>query len=341
VKIDYDGLKTALAALSAGHATHADLLTVVRISRAIVEAYLKFRAPSLGYLYRNQGLSETDLAYDCIAEVFRSEDGRRYPKLLSFASALNVPVDETPAVELFIALRGFLVRIARAHLAGLFYLADPAGGRIHRNIRDCVKQHAGLRLVDTASGIYLAASPDRPAAEGGAFPPEELERELLARAGRDRSTASLLGHVHRLLSEDLRFGGRVRLFDVVVIFRRMFDSDHLAELSDPDPAFGGLSESDVLVLRDRCLDSVKAKIFLTYLGKGKLARREATALYDAVADVIGGWMAGSDGDISLAERLRAHMDFTPQDYAERYRAKLEYLVKSARAELAAMLMGDL
>jgi hypothetical protein len=131
------------------------------------------------------------------------------------------------------------------------------------------------------------------------------------------------------------------LFDVVMIFRRMFDADHLAELSDPAPAFEGLSEADIAVLRERCLNSVKEKIFLTYLGKGKLTRREATALYDTVADVIGGWMAGSDGDVPLAERLRAHMDFTPEDYAERYRAKLEYLVKTARAELAAMLTGDL
>ena len=135
MKIDYDGLKTTLATLSQGKAAHRDILSVVQVSRAIVAAYLHVKMSSLSYLYRSQGLSETDLAYDCIADMFRSEDGLHYPKIEAFASSLSSPLLEMPPVEVFIAFRGFLTRLARGHIAELFYLSDPAGGKIHRNIR--------------------------------------------------------------------------------------------------------------------------------------------------------------------------------------------------------------
>ena len=341
MKIDYDGLKSSLSALSRGRATHQDLLLVVRVSRAIVEAYLKVRASTLGYLYRDQGLSETDLAYDCIAEMFRSEDGRSYPKVDSFASSLSAPIGEMPPVELFIALRAFLVRIARAHLAGLFYLSDPAGGRIYRNIRDCVKRHSGFRLIDATSTLYLAVQPERPATVAGAYPPEDLERELFARAGPERSTGGLLEHAHGILAADTRYGGRVRLFDLVQMFRKLIGADHADDAGESIPPVEGLAESDILFLREKCLNGVKEKIFLTYLGKGKLTRKEATALCEAVAGVIDDWIAGSDGDRSLHDRLNDHLPSSPADYAERYRGKLEYLVKTAREEMAAMLSREL
>lgn len=341
MKIDYDDLKSTLATLAGGKAAHRDVLSVVQVSRAIVTAYLNVKMSSLGFLYQSQGLSETDLAYDCIADLFRSNDGQHYPKVEAFASSLHAPLIDMPPVEVFIAFRGFLTRVARGHIADLFYLSDPVGGRIHRNIRECVQSHAGLKLFDTPEGLYLTVDPEMRSGTAAEFPREELERELFSRIDHKRGTGRLLHQVHEILAGDERFSGRIRLFDLVQIFKRIFGADHPEHLAEPKSDFDGLSEADIGILRDRTLKTTKEKIFLAYLGSGKLTRREAMALYQTVADVIDGWIEGSDGTMSLYNRLTVHLETDSGKYGERYRAKLEYLVKTARRDLAALLSKEL
>lgn len=341
MKLDYDGLKAAIGRLSQGTSAHSDLLLVIRVSRALVEAYLNVKMKSLSYLYADQGLSETDVAYDCIAEIFRSEDGEHFPKLERFAGSLASPFADAPAVEVFVAWRGFLARVARGRIAELFHLADPVGGRIHRNIRDCVKQFPDLRLNDSPSGLCLSIVDGRPASLGTLFPRDEFERELAARTDHDAGTARILGHVRDILASDDLYGGRVRLFDLVQVIKQRHGAELKDAAGDAAPSADGLTESDIRVLRDRCLASVKEKIFLTYLGKGKLTRREATGLFETVAGMVDDWIAGSGDDRPLASRLGDSLTFDPDEYALRYRAKLEYLVRAAREELAALLSREI
>ncbi len=341
MKIDYDDLKTTLASLSEGKATHRDVLSIVQVSRAIVTAYLNVKMSSLSYLYQSQGLSETDLAYDCIADLFRSNDGQHYPKVEAFTASLHAPFIEMPPVEVFIAFRGFLTRVAKGHIADLFYLSDPVGGKIHRNIRECVHSHAGLTLFETPEGLYLSVDPEMRSGTAAEFPREEMERALFSRMDHERGTGLLLHQVREILAGDERYSGRIRLFDLVQIFKRIFGADDLDRLAEPKSDFYGLSEADIGVLRDRTLKTTKEKIFLTYLGTGKLTRREAMALYQTVADIIDEWIEGSDGTVSLFSRLTLHLETDSGKYGERYRAKLEYLVKTARRELAALLSKEL
>jgi hypothetical protein len=341
MKLDYDGLKAAIGRLSQGTSAHSDLLFLVRVSRAVVEAYLRVKMHSLRYLYANQGLTETDLAYDCIAEVFRVDGEGHYPKLERFAASLSAPFDETPSVGVFVAWRGLLVRVAKGRVAEIFHLVDPVGGRIHRNLRDCARKFTDLRVIDSPSGLCICIEPPPDSPKGTGYPADALEQELASRADHDGDTTRVLGHVRDLLAADRCHGGRVRLFDLVQVVKRRFG----AGLSDPadhsTPAVEGLTEADILALRERCLTSVKEKIFLTYLGKGKLTRREATALFDAVAGVVDDWIAGIDGGRPLAGRLADILPLGEEEYASRYRAKLEYLVMAAREEFAALLSREI
>jgi len=198
-----------------------------------------------------------------------------------------------------VAWRGFLARVARGRIAELFHLTDPVGGRIHRNIRDCVKQFTDLRLSDSPSGLCIGVADPRPASLGMLFPRDEFERELAARTDHDAGTARILGHVRDILSADDLYGGRVRLFDLVQVIKRRFGAELAGLDGEAAPAAEGLTDLDIGILRDRCLTKVKEKIFLTYLGKGKLTRREATAVFEAVAGVVDDWITGSGDDRSL------------------------------------------
>lgn len=338
---DYDGLKAAIVKLSQGDHTHGDLLVVVHFSRAIVEAFLRVKMDNLRYLYAGQGLTETDVAYDCIAELFHGGDGREYPKLNRFAASLYRPIAEIPAVELFVAWRSLLTRVAKGHIAEMFHAADPVGGRIHRNIRDCVKRFPDLRVVDSPWGLCLRIEPARTASRGNSLPPEVLDAELSRRMGGRDGTAQLLGHVRDILASDELHGGRIRLFDIVQIVKKRYGTELGEAAMEMDPRHEGLTKSDVALLREECLAHVKEKIFLTYLGKGKLSRREATALYDTVASVVDDWSAGVDGDRSLQDRLTDFLAFDGGEYASRYRTKLEYLVKTARESLVASLSREI
>ncbi|MBI4547318.1 MAG: hypothetical protein HY707_05010 [Ignavibacteriae bacterium] len=341
MKICIEYLRTYLQSLLKGSISETDLSRFIQLSRSIVQSYLGYIRASITNLCLQQGLTLTDLAYDCIAEAFARDEERRFPLLENFRNSLNTDLETIPENELFLAYKSFLKRIADAQLARLYAQSDPNGAKIHRNIRDSLKQSIHFCLNKDFRGYVVSPKGVDPLDHLETFSIEELEREFLSCAKPHHSTPEMLGILHTILGAQTSYRRSLPLTDVVQLFKKVYQFDY-AQLKHVDHEFSidGLSEFEIDRMRSQVELALKEKILLTYLARGKVDRKQAEAMFCAMQDMLVDWCEMKDAETSLLHYIRQHVDITEDVYETQYRAKMEYLLKIAREEFAARLMRD-
>ncbi len=135
--------------------TENELCQLVQKTRNIVEAHLLHIRSSITRLCLTHGLTITDLAYDCIAEAFVKDENNQFICLHNFVESLREEINTLPDNEVFLAYKSFIIKIANTQLARLYAQIDPAGAKIHRNLRDCLKHSAKLKLINDYRGYMI------------------------------------------------------------------------------------------------------------------------------------------------------------------------------------------
>jgi hypothetical protein len=325
-----------------GSISSTQLTELVQFSRSIVQSHLEHLRPSITRLCLQQGLTITDLAYDCIADAFARDESGRFINAQNFVSHLREELQAIPELELFLAFKAFIVRIAETQLARLYAQCDPAGAKIHRNIRDRIRENDIFLLERDFRGLVLRPRHAESLNHLEAFPLEELERALLARNARPQSTIDFLQILCYILCGQSQYRRSLPLIDVVQLFKIAYQAE--AEPADGEVdhfSLDRLTEFEIERLRSQVELTLKEKILLTYFARGKVNRREAEAMFDAFHEMLGDWCNAGSSQCSIQDYFLKHFPVAEDTYERSYRAKMEYLVKVAREEFAARLVREL
>ena len=342
IRIDVENLRSLLLALLDGSISARRLGEVVQLSRAIVQSHLEHLRPSITLLSLRHGLTTTDLAYDCIGEAFARDNENNFTQVRNFVDSLWDSMDALPDHEIFFAFKSFITRIADVQLARLYAQADPSGAKIHRNLRECLKNSSLFALVKDFRGIVVQPAKEERLDHLEPFPVEELEREFLARSGRSHTTPELLKALYDVLTEQSSYRRSVPLFEIMQILKRVYrDEYEPATIDDSWHSLEGLRSFEIEELRREVETALKEKILLTYFARGKLDRKQAEAVAAAFHDILWDWCFSEDPPASLCDYLQRHMPIDESTYEETLRTKMEYLLKVARDEFAARLMKEM
>jgi hypothetical protein len=295
---------------------------------------------SITHLCLHHGLTITDLSYDCIAEAFSKDENDNYQKLINFSKALRENFTALPDLEIFLAYKSFLICLADAQLARLYAQSDPVGAKIHRNIRDSVKKSDSLLIERDYRGLILKLK-DNDTDQLDEFPREELEHEIMMNIDYLRTIPELLNVCRDVLIRQKKYRTSIPVVDVVQIFRKIYQGDHTIDEEEDIFASEGLTKFEIEQLCSEVLLSLKEKIFLTYLARGKVDRKAAEAIYNAFRDMLEDWCCGEESKSSIFQYLKVHLPIDEERYEDVYRTKMEYLLKIAREEFAARLMKEI
>ncbi len=335
-------LKSYLLKILDSSITEVELTDFVHVCRSIVQPYLLYFRSSVFNLCTQQGLTITDLAYDCIAEAFAKDDKNKYHKLENFVKSLNNDLETTPEIEIFLAFKSFITKIADAELARLYAQSDPYGAKIHRNMRDCLKRSKILLLKRDSRG-YVVRPVDCDCLDClQPFPPDELENRFFARVNRKHSMPDLLDVFHQVIKEQNTYKRSVPLIELVQIIKKVY-YDGYGDLTDETlpTIMENLSEFEIEQIRGKVENGLKEKILFTYLAHGKVNCKQAEAMFNAFQDLFDDWCSGGDANASLLNYLRRHYPMTEDEYEKEFRAKMEYVLKIAREDFAARLMREI
>ncbi len=343
MNLPIDKLKHFLREILDGSIGDSELTSFVHLSRSILDSHFGLRWAHLRLILDQQGISLTDLAYDCIAEAFaRGKDGTM-PHIESFTSSLIKGLHHSPDLEVFLAYKSFLARVAEAQIARLYAAADPSGARIHRNTRDAVRKSRCFQMKKDFRGLVLYPIRADPLDDREPPPPEYLETQFLHRVRPSASIPELLKELYSLLTEQRSWRRSTPLLQVVSLFKQVYRGDGTlgADNDDALPPLDSLSGDEIEEMRMGVERVVKERIAFTYYAHGKVTKSEAEAMYCAIRDLTSDWCSGKGDATSLQDYLVRYVTIDDDTYQSSYRVKMEYMSKLAKEEFATRLMKEL
>lgn len=324
-------LKQLVADAASGTIVTTKLAELIRISRSVAEAYLQHQRTSIAHICSFHGITVNDLATDCIAELFARDEQGRFTQIQKFLQSLDGPLESTSELDMFLAFKGLIKKLVNAQLARSYAQIDPAGAKIHRNIKDYLRNAKTLCLREDFRGYTLVPAERDPLDELDAFPMDELERELSVVSSATADIPQMLQSLAQLLTQQSAYRRSVPLIDLVQVFKNIFRRDSVDEKRDVSEIdLTHLNDSDLIPLRRRVLETVNEKIVTSYLLKRKINREEAQILSRAMDSIITDWFEEGQSTNSYIEQVRSFRAMTEVEYNTFWRKRIEYLARVAR-----------
>lgn len=344
--VDKNKIQECLLAVSDDSINHSQLTELVKISRLMIQSYLiNYRSKVLNLIARN-GITITDLSYDCIADAFGRNNENKFHIIKKFVSSLDQNINEIQELNLFLAFKSFLIKVADAQISKLYCQSDPIGSKILRNVKDVVRSSDKFRIVKNLRGLILVASNSDELLCKPEFPFEKILNEFNIH-GNGSDTNSLLNELWRILINQGEYRKSILLTDAVSLFKKYFsaeinDAYEINELLLLSPVHNdGFEEFESLHVKQKVENYIKEKILLDYFVKGKINKEDAESIYLTIRDIINDWYYGVEIKDSIYNYFTAHHKSEKEEYLKNYRTKVEYLVKLARDEFAIYLLREI
>lgn len=335
-------LKSLFDKVLKGSISHSELAHLIHFCRSISESYLLHRRTSLYQICSLNGFTVSDLAMDCIAELFARDEAGDFYQFKNFANSLNSKLDEIREIELQLAFKQFALKVTISQLAKIYQQADPMGAKIHRNIKEWTKKISDIKLVEDFRGYVIQPADRDPLDHLPQYPTPQLQNELLKVSTSKATTPDLLNCLITILNQQQDYRRSVPLFEVVQIFKRFYlNFTELEMVEEGDFSIEEIARIDLENIKRQTQFTVQEKIFSTYLVTGKINKNEARALSEILMAIIDDWCMDNPDRLSLYQYAQEHLNISETEYERDWRSKVEYLYKLAREKFSAAVMGNI
>jgi hypothetical protein len=324
-----DSLRYLLAQAASGTITTRELSELIHITRSLAESYLNNHRRSILRLCTFHGITEADLASDCIGELFETDNANRCIQIQQFLQALEQGGAGYTNFDVFLAYKSLVVKFVSTQLARSFAQIDPAGAKILRNVKDAINHSALLALKESVLGRVVTVVEADTLERCEAFPQNLLENELASRRPVINEIPELLHTLASIFMQQHQYRRSVLLVDFVQMIKKLY-----ARFTEPEETTSidlrSLEAEDLNLLQRQVLFAVNEKIISTYLFKQKITRKEAEKLMRVLYSIIVDWFEEGISENSLYEYTRAEFGVSEAQYNALWRARVEYLTRIAR-----------
>ena len=314
------------------------MYSIVRISHAIAKESLARKIRS-GTLERLHGLNYSDLAYDCIADLFARDESGKYTALASYFAAFDFAhfSDE----EALFHLQRLVLTKVKHGVYRLYQQTDPQLGRILRNIKIAVQSRGLFYEVDRLGEACLVPASGDTLEE---MPPVEAEElsQWLARSGSGNEfVPELLEKISALMNgqED-----RCRIVPLVTmgLSIRMFYEHKRSPLAEEASCTIDDSTFDSGRMIEAACTKVKLKAKAKYVDRGKIAQDVLDLYFKAIQEGLTHRFIEHDGsDFVLSDAfLKLMPGLTFEEYRRKHKNKIEYLARLAKKLVVLKFQGN-
>ena len=331
-------IKTTLQQIISGDRNYQAVNHLVHVCFKIALAYLHHRLRR-GSLADNQfGISNEDLALDCIAELYQRDEAGRYTVLLQyFESAKWETLTEN---ELKIALRRLVFSKVNEGLFRNYREEDPNLAKIIRNVKEAAKQDKRVRLVKTRDTSWLVVGPagtelnHLPIA-----PPEILEAFLLGIVCNTSNTYRAVSSLADFVAEHPHYSNGYPMSAFAQILRSSFLGRTPVLEHTETPSYETIEVENAI---QRAVNSVRNSLHDSYVRGGKLSLTLFNNYVDAVKKILKStFTLYPDATDSQFEALQTIMPGLSKDaYMRQHRNILQYMFKLSRIEMLAYLKDE-
>ncbi len=319
-------LRENLCGLLSGNHTPGQLNGVIRVAHALATAFLASKRSS-GTLSVSHGLSVSDLAYDCIADIFQRNDAGVFVQINAYFS--SVPLDAIADEELLAHLRRLVFSKVNHGVFRLFNESDPTLAKILRNTKLAIAALGQFVESERFGEHCIAPSMCETLEHLPSLEREYMENHLLSVARGNESVPDLIAKLGMFLRDQTECSRIIPLVTVAYALRTVYESGyrHTAETADGEPSLS--PDEMTAILRGVC-NEITNRFSAKYIGKKLQPEVFAVYMKTIESGLVQRFVYLDGDDKSLYEQLETMLPgLTKEDYKEYHRARLEYLSRQA------------
>lgn len=331
-------LKSTLTQIFSDDRKHQAVNHLVHICFKIALAYLYHRLRKGSLADYQFGISNEDLALDCIAELYqRDEEGQFVVLEQYFRSAKWETLDEE---GLKIALRRLVFSKVNEGLFRNYREEDPNLAKIIRNIKEATKQDSRVSLVRARDTNWLVVGPpDTQPNHLPLAPAEILEAFLLSVVCNTSNTYKAVSSLADFSAAHPHYCNGYPMSAFAQVLRTSFLGRVVTDTEHDEAAYEPIEVETAI---QRAVNKVRHSLQDSYVRGGKLS----LALFDNYVDAVKKILRSTftlypDAIDSQFEALQTIMPGLSKDaYMNQHRNILQYLFKLSRTEMLAYLRED-
>ena len=335
IRASIGGLKDDLKALLEGKASAFQLKRIVRLCHANAEGIMARRG-HLGHLIRLHGLNLTDLAFDCISDLFARDDEGRYRSLESYFSAYDIAgfSDE----EAYFHLQRLSFTRVRNGLFRLYSEMDPQLARILHNIKIAARALGQFTEINHLGESCLAPSLAETSEHLPLVDVSDLTSWLSGEASGNEFIPELLGKLHKSLCKQTGFSRIVPVVAIGLAIRAFYQQKEIPQLAEPVTMMDPMSIDAADAITKAC-DSVRSKMYPKYVDRGKVSDEVFDIYFQVITEMLEmRFVLNNGADFQLSENfLKLMPGMTLGEYRKYHRNRLEYLARLAQRRVTKTL----
>jgi len=324
------GLRESLLSVIESDTTRDQLNRLVSVFHALASAFLAGKS-TCGMLSSVTGMKTSDLAYDCIAELFQKNEEGEYIQLISYFGGLRLSAisDE----EILAHVRRLVFSKVNHGVYRLYSQTDPSLAKILRNVKLAVYSLKNFTETERFGEQCLA-----PVLCDGLehLPPiqrEELEQLFIPLTKGNEAVPELLAKLSFYLREQSEHCRIVPVIYVGLLFRSVYEAKKGAQDNSV-----WIEDTTIINDAENIINKVCSELKSRMSKKYRDKKNVAEDLFDKYLHVMKEGLTekyiGDNGnDFSLFDNLRKYLPgLTREEYATGHRNTIEYLWKLAQKE---------
>jgi hypothetical protein len=319
-----DNLRELLSNLLAGTSLQQEQNKLVAVCHAISVAIVRRKVRDASYHQQLLGLKTSDLAYDCIADLFARNERGEFLYWQSYFAAY--PLHQLTDEEILAHLRRLIASRVHQALFHLYEDFDPSLGKILRNVKLAVQ---GLSVFEECSRLgepCLQPTEANPLLEELEFDAAGIEQLLHLYALRFENIPTLLSRLALALREQEERSRRVRLMAVALGIRSFYTSRfQLKESTELE--FVSLDSTEIRRAVSSGITSVRESVAKKYSETKSLSSEVLEVYFNIIQTRLLNYLANTDGNPdSLWKIFQQHLpQIGLKEYKDVHRSRLEYL----------------
>jgi len=338
--------------LCSGQYSQAELIQFINLAQKISLSYLKYQEMLGKRISGNTpeaDLELSDLALDCIAELFASNDQRNFPQLKKYYEAKFAHMPSIDDTEVLILTRRLIVRKTKQELSRIFRERDPEGAKIVRNIKVAVRTSHDLYLFrEMGKEFIFYNTQSRPITSFKTekmnirlrhslppIPEEILYKQFVDIYNLGDSVSVTIRNLLISISALKQFQNYLSLEMIVKLIRHIkFDAckEWLTTSERVPTPSDHLETKEMENYIDTVMKSMWNRLDLQYLRTKKLPSNKALIYHQALRDVLYDLIQKRDTS-SYYRNLKFYIsNLSQKEYRQQERSIFEYLAKLAKKE---------
>lgn len=329
-------LKDALSALLTNSLSPSQEHFLIYSAHTLAASILRTKFSRTPFIKFHLGLSEDDLAYDCIAELFERDDKERLIHLTTYFS--NFDSQTLSGQEVLIHFRRLISSAINQNLMKVYHDFDPSLGKIIRNIKLAIVAHKAFIEIDRFDETCIAPIDCSLCEHLPAIDQVTLLEKMAPHIRGDEFVPELLSVLSRILREQEEYSRVVPLVCVALTFRALFvvKQNGAPKQSDESSSF------EMIELVQKNVEQIKATVLNRTKEYNDLSPKIIDAYFKTIYDLLLAKMdePNSSAD-SLFQGLKQNLKtLSSKEYKRHHRTRLEYYYKLCRDAIAAEFLNS-